>query len=208
MIPMTSRRKPSAVRVRLRSGNKSAQLERSIFRDRAGCKVPISIGSVDADANLDTGEGVRMKKPFTFADLTPEDKERIREKFDSVRGPDGPVVRPGFASLDEKLSRVLDLLGEASGQVHVRPAPQPTVDSKAGSALDRLDACIHDAIEEVRGLIASGVRPTRVSHTGRTAFNPNSRIDQLQARVNRVRLDLIPTFVKACRDAGLLKSGG
>ena len=205
---MTSRRKPSAVRVKLRAGNKSAGLERSIFRDRAGRKVPVSIGSVDADANLDTGEGDRMNKPFTFEDLTPVDKARIRKVFESVRRPEGVVARPGFASLDEKLSRVLDLLGDASDPVPVRMVSRPTVDPMTASALDRLDASIHDAIEEVRGLTSSGLRPTRISHTGRTAFNPNSPIDQLQARVNRVRLDLIPTFVKACRDAGLLKSGG
>lgn len=200
------------MRVKLRAGNKSAQLERSIYRERAGRKLPVSIGSVDADADLETGEGVRMKRPFTFADLTPEDKERIRAKFESVRGREGAVARPGFASLDKQLSQVLDLLGRLSAPGPIPSAPVAAVDVVAGSALDRLETAVEDAIAEVRAqrdmLTKSGLKLTNVSHTGVAARNPSNRMDQLQARANRVRAQLLPKFVDACRDLGLMKKGG
>ncbi len=209
---MTSKHEPSPVRVKLRAGNKSAQLERSIYRERAGRKLPVSIGSVDADANLETGYGVRMKKPFTFADLTPEDKTRIREKFGSVRGPDGEVVRPGFVSLDKKLSQVLELLGRGAAPPSTAQGALAAVDVIAGSALDRLETAVEDAIAEVRAqrdmLAKSGLKLTNVSHTGVAARNPSNRMDQLQARANRVRAQLLPKFVDACRDLGLMKRAG
>lgn len=200
------------MRVKLRAGNKSAQLERSIYRERAGRKLPVSIGSVDADADLETGEGVRMKRPFTFADLTPEDKERIRGKFESVRGRERAVARPGFASLDKQLSQVLELLGRLSAPGPIPSAPVAAVDVVAGSALDRLETAVEDAIAEVRAqrdmLTKSGLKLTNVAHTGVAARNPSNRMDQLQARANRVRAQLLPKFVDACRDLGLMKKGG
>jgi len=209
---MASKTKPSVVSVQLRAGNKSAGLMRSIYRERAGRKLPTTIGSVDVDANLETGEGVRMKKPFTFADLTAADKAKIRERFESVRDAQEPVARPGFASLDMKLTQVLSRLDQVVGKVNVAPVSSGGTNENVRPALDRLEAAVEEAIADVRAqcdmLAEAGVKLSKVTHTGVAPRNPSNRMDQLQARANRVRVELLPRFVDACRELGLMKRAG
>lgn len=208
--------KQAVVRVIPRAGNKSAQLTRSIESARIKRKLVVSIGSVNCDADLESGEGIRMKKPYTLADLTPEDRKKIAD-WQAKAKSDKPKERPGFASLDAKLERVLALLtsGETPEQVQASIVAQATTAATAAptaastSALDRLELAIEEAVTEVRAkyefLRAAGVKPTNVSHNQLLPMNPTNPMDQLQARVNRIRFQTVLQFQKGCQNVGIIK---
>lgn len=202
--------KQPIVQVKPRSGNKSAQLVRSIFKARAGRKLPVSIGSVSTGADIITGEGFTMNKPHVFADLSPEDLEKIGRWLETA-GAAVPVERPGFASLDAKLDRLLAML--ESGQTPV-PAPGPKLEEDVApdSALDRLEIALADAMAEVAAQVnthrAAGAKPSKIGHVNLTPVNASNPMDLLQARTNRVRFEVLPKFQRACQTLGLMKKGG
>jgi len=206
--------KQAAVVVKPRPGNKSAQLLRSLPSARIKRKLTIAIGSVSIDANFDTGEGIRMKKPYTVKDLTDVDRKKIADWLAKAKS-GKPSERPGFASLDAKLERLLALVttGAPLGQMHASIMVQPPTASstRPQSALDRLELAIEEAVAEVREnyerLRATGVKPTNVGHYLPTPKNPTNPMDQLQARVNRIRSETVLLFQKGCQNVGIIKKG-
>lgn len=206
--------KQAAVIVKPRLGNKSAQLVRSMPSARIKRKVPTAIGSVRFDANIETGEGISMRKPHTFEDLTDVDRKKI-EAWLVKANSDKPIERPGFASLDAKLERLLALVttGAAIGQVKASVVMQTSTDSSTlpVSALDRLELAIEEAVAEVRAryeaLRATGVKPTNVGHNLTTPKNPTNPMNQLQAHVNRIRFETVLAFQKGCQNVGIIKKG-
>lgn len=208
----SNQQKQAAVIVKPRTGNKSAQLVRSLPSARIKRKVPTAIGSVRFDANLETGEGISMKKPHTFEDLTEVDLKKIAAWLAKAKS-DKPNERIGFASIDAKLERLLALAttGAVLEQAHAPVAAQPPTDSatSAQSALDRLEQAIEDAVAEVRAnyemLRATGVKPTNVGHNLQTPKNPTNPMDRLQARVNRIRFETVHLFQKGCQNVGIIK---
>jgi hypothetical protein len=204
--------KQAAVIVKPRAGNKSAQLVRSLPSARIKRKVPTAIGSVRFDANLNTGEGISMKKPHTLEDLTEVDRKKIAAWLAKAKS-DKPSERPGFASLDAKLERLLALVatGAPLGQGDASIVTQPSTASSTSpqSALDRLELAIEEAVAEVRAnyerLRAAGVKPTNVGHHLPTPKNPTNPMDQLQARVNRIRSETVLLFQKGCQNVGIIK---
>lgn len=209
--------KQAVVIVKPRPGNKSAHLTRSIERARIKRKVPTTIGAVDCTANLETGEGFRMKKPFTFADLSVDDLKKIADWLANANSAE-PKKRPGFESLDSKMDQVLSLL-TARPMREFSPAPAVSTSfapaSPAGaattSALDRIEVAIEEAIAEVRELYdlhaSTGVRLTNVGHASTAPRNPDNAMDQLQARVNRLRFEVLVQFPKGCQRIGIIKKG-
>jgi hypothetical protein len=206
--------KQAVVIVKPRVGNKSAGLVRSIQSPRIKRKVPKSIGSVSRDANLETGDGITMNKPYTFDDLNEDDRKKIADwllKANATK----PKERPGFASLDAKLERVLALLtsGVPLDQTqNIIKAPATGADVAASaSALDRLEVAIEEAVAEVSALYdqyaAAGVKPTNVGHAKITPKNAGNPMDRLQARVNRLRFETLQQFQKSCQNIGIIKKG-
>jgi hypothetical protein len=206
--------KQAIVIVKPRVGNKSAGLVRSIQSARIKRKVPKSIGSVSRDANLETGDGITMNKPYAFEDLTPEDRKKIADWLVEAKSAT-PKERPGFASLDAKLERVLALLtsditlNQVQTRIEASATDVPT--AALASALDRLELAIEEAVAEVRALYdqysAAGVRPTNVGHAQTTPKNSANLMDQLQARVNRIRFETLAQFPKGCQHIGIIKKG-
>lgn len=206
--------KQAVVRVTPRAGNKSAQLTRSIQSARIKRKLVVSIGSVSYDADLESGEGIRMKKPYTLANLTPEDRKKIADWLLKANATT-PKERPGFASLDAKLERVLALL--TSGVTHDQAQSSIKASTTAAqvgvptSALDRLELAIEEAVAEVSAVYdqysAAGVRPTNIGHAQTTPKNPGNALDQLQARVNQLRFETLLQFQKGCQQIGIIKKG-
>lgn len=210
-------RKQAVVIVTPRAGNKSAHLTRSMESARVKRKLPRTLGAVDFTANLETGEGFRMKKPFTFADLSVVDLKKIAAWLANANSAE-PKKRPGFASLDSKMDQVLSLLTSRPMR-EFSPAPAVSTSfasaSPAGatstSALDRVEAAIEEALAEVQSLYdthaSAGVRLTNVSHAKTSPKNPDNAMDQLQAQVNRLRFEVLPQFQKGCQRIGIIKKG-
>jgi hypothetical protein len=206
--------KQAVVIVKPRVGNKSAGLVRSIQSARIKRKVQKSIGSVSRDANLETGDGIKMNKPYTLEDLNGDDRKKIADWLLKANATT-PKERPGFASLDAKLERVLALL--TSGVTHDQarsPIKAPAIAAQVGvstSALDRLELAVEEAVAEVSALYdqysAAGVRPTNVGHAQTTPKNSANLMDRLQARVNRIRFETLPLFQKGCQNTGIIKKG-
>lgn len=187
---------------------------RSIESARIKRKLPMSIGSVSCDADLESGEGIRMKKPYTLADLTPEDRKKIADWLLKANATT-PKERPGFASLDAKLERVLALLTsgvplDQTQNTITALATRPDVAASA-SALDGLEVAIEKAVAEVSALYdqyaAAGVKPTNVGHAKITPKNAGNPMDRLQARVNRLRFETLQQFQKGCQNVGIIKKG-
>lgn len=206
--------KQAAVIVKPRLGNKSAQLVRSLPSARIKRKVPTAIGSVRFDANVDTGEGISMKKPHAFEDLTEVDRKKIAAWLAKAKS-DTPIERPGFASLDAKMDQVLNLLTsrttqEFSPPLVALPTARPA-ERAPTSALDRLELAVEEAVAEVSALYdkysAAGVRPTNVGHAQTTPKNSANLMDRLQARVNRIRFETLVQFQKGCQNIGIIKRG-
>lgn len=209
--------KQAVVIVTPRAGNKSAHLTRSLESARIKRKLPMTIGAVDRTANLQTGEGVRLKKPFTFADLSIDDLKKIADWLANANSTK-PKKRPGFESLDSKMDQVLSLLTSRPMREF---SPAPTVPatlasaSLAGatdtSALDRLEVAVAEALAEVRELYdqhaSAGVRLTNVGHAQTSPKNPDNAMDQLQARVNQLRFETLLQFQKGCQRIGIIKKG-
>jgi hypothetical protein len=174
--------------------------------------LPTAIGSVGIGANLETGEGITLKKPFTMADLSGEDRQKIARWLQTA-GAEEPANRPGFASLDAKLDQVLALIATgALAPEQARPVvPAAARPPLAGSALERLEYALEAAVQELAAQAGThtdaGVRLTKMSHAGLEPSNPGNRLDVLQARANRVRLELFPKFQRACQELGLMKGG-
>jgi len=206
--------KQAVVLVKPRVGNKSAGLVRSIQSARIKRKVQKSIGSVSRDANLETGDGIKMNKPYTLEDLNEDDRKKIADWLLKASATT-PKERPGFASLDVKLERVLALL--TSGVTHDQaqsPLKASTTAAQVGvptSALDRLELAVEEAVAEVSALYdqysAAGVRPTNVGHAQTTPKNSANLMDRLQARVNRIRFETLAQFPKGCQNIGIIKKG-
>lgn len=205
--------KQPVVTVKPRAGNKSAGIIRSIQLARVKRKFPISIGSVDCTASLETGEGIRMNPPYTLADLTVEDRQKIADWLTQANSAT-PKVRPGFSSLNAKLDRVLELMLEHPSRQSepvgiIGPASEVT--TNINGALDRLEQAIADALSEVRTLYtqhaAAGIKLTNVGHAQTTPKNPANAMDQLQARVNYLRFETLLQFQKGCQRIGIIKKG-
>ena len=206
--------KQAVVIVKPRVGNKSAGLVRSIQSARINRKVPKSIGSVSRDANLETGDGITMNKPYTLEDLNEDDRKKIADWLFKANATT-PKERPGFASLNTKLERVLALL--TLGVTHDQaqsPIKPPTTAAQVEvptSALDRLELAVEEAVAEVRALYdqysAAGVKPTNVGHAHTTPKNSANLMDQLQARVNQLRFETLLQFQKGCQRIGIIKKG-
>ena len=206
--------KQAVVIVKPRVGNKSAGLVRSIQSARINRKVPKSIGSVSRDANLETGDGIKMNKPYTLEDLNEDDRKKIADWLFKANATT-PKERPGFASLDAKLERVFALL--TSGVTHDQarsPINAPMTAAQVGvptSALDRLELAIKEAVAEVSALYdqyaAAGIKLTNVGHAQTTPKNPGNAMDQLQARVNHLRFETLMQFQKGCQRTGIIKRG-
>ena len=206
--------KQAVVIVKPRAGNKSAGLVRSIQSARIKRRVPKSIGSVSRNANLETGDGITMNKPYTFEDLNEDDRKKIADWLLKANATT-PKERPGFASLDAKLERVLTLL--TSGVTHdqlqstIKAPPAAPHVAAPTTALDRLELAIEEAVAEVSALYdqysAAGVRPTNVGHAQTTPKNSANLMDQLQARVNHLRFETLLQFQKGCQRTGIIKKG-
>lgn len=216
-MPGNQNPKQAVVIVKPRPGNKSAHLTRSIERARIKRKVPTTIGAVDCTANIETGEGFRMKKPFTFADLSIEDLKKIADWL-AVANSAEPKKRPGFETLDSKIDQVLSLLTSRPGREFSPASTVPTTLASASlagatdtSALDRLEVAVEQALVEVREFYdlhaSAGVRLTNVGHAKTSPKNPDNAMDQLQARVNQLRFETLLKFQKGCQHIGIIKKG-
>lgn len=206
--------KQAVVIVKPRVGNKSAGLVRSIQSARIKRKVQKSIGSVSRDADLETGNGIKMNKPYTLEDLNEDDRKKIADWLLKANATT-PKERPGFASLDAKLERVLALLTsggplDQTQNTITALATRPDVAASA-SALDGLEVAIEKAVAEVSALYdqyaAAGVKPTNVGHAKITPKNAGNPMDRLQARVNRLRFETLQQFQKGCQNIGIIKKG-
>lgn len=206
--------KQTVVIVKPRVGNKSAGLVRSIQSARIKRKVQKSIGSVSRDANLETGDGITMNKPYTFEDLNEDDRKKIAAWLVKANATTSKE-RPGFASLDAKLGRVLMLLTSAVTHDQVQ-SPIKALATAAQvevpiSALDRLELAVEEAVAEVRALYdqyaATSVKPTNVGHSQVIPKSSANPMDRLQARVNRLRFETLPQFQRGCQNVGIIKKG-
>lgn len=148
--------------VKPRTGNRSASLYRSRL-DKSGRKTvkpPVSIGAVDAGADLVEGTGLRLKKGYRLADFSAEDLEKIAKWLatanDSPRVPGKKAVRQAPTSVSarlEELSAKMDLLLANRGL-----AASPGVNSLAQVADLPVDATPDERLNYFLDMVAAGLQ--------------------------------------------------